>query len=1427
MNFISRLTWQATMGLVSALLYAVSTPTVSAAQDSGLVDDRSGRVIDPSSYRQNSRFLLFGEGDRASTGMRPTGNMQMYLTNTGIVDGADLNIQSQPRLFGCVLCAGGVNQWFDVSPSYGAPRSEWLRFVEQAPSLLKATGGGWSVSRNFPTLSQRELLASDLQFGILFSGAQSTTDGSCQDYSPPFNSGPQGNAFAPGLTLLAGSNCEATWPLVGGQPTFRGDHPVSLDVFGLSQAVLASDFNFEWWRVDSDFVDQSKFFGSFQTYGAYDDFNSAMIGRFGDVVPGGSGDPLDEGWPLALRTEFQGFVFGLPTVSNTLFWRAIIINETEKVYGVPLDYENLYVGYSIMPIRGQETTFYAEVWRGAILTSETPTGSNLCPGTVPPGTAVNVFDCNNPSQIDYGFQQGATGVLVLKSPIGDLRNALLTCSPSENAQRAAERAIPCTSDAFFDPTNPHAGDTITYNHFRMCGFGFCSEETYAASVDRQMFGNLASNADDVLNGRSTSDIAGGPLTVYGLFRNPNFPQQPTPFAAWVPSTWDYSANGVNPGGDTLWVSTCYGLPGQGRENRTDACSVTWSDTMPVGELGNPTYNNQEGNISHWSVGPFQLAAGDTTALFIAMVAGIDSAGFEAEVNNAIELYMNFFLSPEAPPVVSIVGAQVDVMNPSQDPSGLRGQVTLYWDDASDDFIDEFLDAFADNLEAAVAGDLLRIRTLNPNLVSDIRARARDNLARILVFKSCDGGQTFTASDTDGRGDIDCDGDPARDIDGGALGSGWQSYADIDVDASGNAPNSFVDQLVKAGQSYLYSILGETRGASFAIVDSVDTNSDGIFDAIAPDSLVLAPALMNPLSRSATDANVVSVYVPASIQAGGEIARIEFTEVDPGRSTVPFDIQLTGGDPTEAHYKAIFANEFEVVRAEQIEDDTTVVSWEVTARDLVLADTGGPAPATVPVATATFTTLNPNGVTLSGAALTGDTTTISGLGFVLVRDDTGEPLLISIVLDGQNTTDPDFFGRSDVINAFGEFTGFPGFVVTADNSNGGSFNRAIYRNSSGDSIPTQVVPTLAWNNQLAAPIQTGGVSAFGDYSISWVGQTFGPGAPFRLNKADPSVTDADFDASIEARAAGLVGRTDDAAAQAVSAALGSPITADQLVPVRAPFTIRNATFDRDVDIAMRARISNSILLGNIGSLRTGQTTRDTLSVTIAADAWAPGDQLFFLETVQLDSVVDVGGTPAVALDANGQPLTVEREVVTFAPAVLDCGQRPRPTCNPVSGAGSSQNWVTNTPGQTLNPQYFAPFDLTSQFAFDVRAAISGDEAIASGRDISAQLDSIKVVPNPYIVFSEYQVATPQANDARLMFTHLPPRGNLRIFTVSGRFVQELNWDTADLAGNGDLFWDMRTREGNNAGSGLYVFVVRARNPATSEMLSTIGKFVIIR
>ena len=242
---------------------------------------------------------------------------------------------------------------------------------------------------------------------------------------------------------------------------------------------------------------------------------------------------------------------------------------------------------------------------------------------------------------------------------------------------------------------------------------------------------------------------------------------------------------------------------------------------------------------------------------------------------------------------------------------------------------------------------------------------------------------------------------------------------------------------------------------------------------------------------------------------------------------------------------------------------------------------------------------------------------------------------------------------------------------------------------------------------------------------------------------------------------------------------------------------------------------------LGDVNTG----DTLTVTAPSDVWVPGDNIYFLETVEEDSIGASGG---VVLDGSSQPIKVQKPEVTFVPVVISCLNFPRASCNPVTGTeGVTGDWVSNAPGQNQVVDYFVGFNNEVAVAFTTQAGIAGADAVAAGMDIRPQMDSIKVVPNPYIMFSRWQIATTSLNDARLLFSHLPPNGIIRIFTVSGSFVQELSWTPDDLAGNGDLFWDMRTREGTDTAGGLYIFVVTATNPSDGSEVKKTGKFVIVR
>jgi len=103
--------------------------------------------------------------------------------------------------------------------------------------------------------------------------------------------------------------------------------------------------------------------------------------------------------------------------------------------------------------------------------------------------------------------------------------------------------------------------------------------------------------------------------------------------------------------------------------------------------------------------------------------------------------------------------------------------------------------------------------------------------------------------------------------------------------------------------------------------------------------------------------------------------------------------------------------------------------------------------------------------------------------------------------------------------------------------------------------------------------------------------------------------------------------------------------------------------------------------------------------------------------------------------------------------------------------------------------------------------------------------IKVVPNPYIGTNamESAVSNPYLNQPRrLLFTHIPARCTIKIFTSSGVFVDEIK--VADnTAENGIVHWDMLTNEGLEIAAGVYLYHVKSEETGKEKL----GKFAVIK
>lgn len=104
---------------------------------------------------------------------------------------------------------------------------------------------------------------------------------------------------------------------------------------------------------------------------------------------------------------------------------------------------------------------------------------------------------------------------------------------------------------------------------------------------------------------------------------------------------------------------------------------------------------------------------------------------------------------------------------------------------------------------------------------------------------------------------------------------------------------------------------------------------------------------------------------------------------------------------------------------------------------------------------------------------------------------------------------------------------------------------------------------------------------------------------------------------------------------------------------------------------------------------------------------------------------------------------------------------------------------------------------------------------TARRRKADLNQIKVVPNPYIVRAGWERSQ---FEGRIQFTHLPGECDIEIYTTAGDHVITLHHN-----GLYDYeFWNLQNKAGVNVAYGLYLF--RVKTPEGDEYT---GKFVIIR
>jgi hypothetical protein len=126
----------------------------------------------------------------------------------------------------------------------------------------------------------------------------------------------------------------------------------------------------------------------------------------------------------------------------------------------------------------------------------------------------------------------------------------------------------------------------------------------------------------------------------------------------------------------------------------------------------------------------------------------------------------------------------------------------------------------------------------------------------------------------------------------------------------------------------------------------------------------------------------------------------------------------------------------------------------------------------------------------------------------------------------------------------------------------------------------------------------------------------------------------------------------------------------------------------------------------------------------------------------------------------------------------------------------------------------PLTYADRYTFQTEAAREDADAIRSG------LETIRVVPNPYIVSSLYEEefgVSRREPIRQLKFNNLPPRCTITIFTMDGDRIKTIHHESD----NGTETWDMRGDGGREIASGVYIYLVQ------TDAGERIDRFAVIK
>ena len=151
-----------------------------------------------------------------------------------------------------------------------------------------------------------------------------------------------------------------------------------------------------------------------------------------------------------------------------------------------------------------------------------------------------------------------------------------------------------------------------------------------------------------------------------------------------------------------------------------------------------------------------------------------------------------------------------------------------------------------------------------------------------------------------------------------------------------------------------------------------------------------------------------------------------------------------------------------------------------------------------------------------------------------------------------------------------------------------------------------------------------------------------------------------------------------------------------------------------------------------------------------------------------------------------------------------------------------------------------YDLGTSEIESLESGVSQNEVMAVPAPSAGEGGGVTVFPNPYRVETSWDVGK-NARDHFLWFANLPEKCTIRLYTLSGDLIYTYDFDGATYTGSnargiynpstdlksnlsGRTFgWDMITKQGQAAATGLYMWSVEDKRTSKRQL----GKFLIVK